>query len=75
MKNKILITIESGKIRACANGNAQVYFEDMNNLNGIEQIQVSEIPCADFDSLLTGHDIGQTQGEPNINEDDPRQER
>jgi len=118
MTTRILISIESGKIRACANGNAQVYIEDMNNLNGIEQIQVSEIPNADFDALLAGREIQgepkeysypteseyyrkvikfldkngwtkenlkhalemsyftkQDSSEPNINEDDPRQDR
>jgi hypothetical protein len=72
---KILITIESGKIRACANGDAQVYVEDMNNLNGIEQIEAQEIPDADFEAIIQGRDINPNQGEPEINEDDPRRER
>ena len=55
---KILLTIEDGKIRVCANGNAQVFVEHMDGLNGVEQIAVSEIPCADFDQLLRGKDQG-----------------
>ena len=52
--SKILITIEGGKIRVCANGEVAVYVEHMDGLNGVEQIEVSEIPCADFDALLKG---------------------
>ena len=54
---KILLTIEDGKIRVCANGNAQVFVEHMDGLNGVEQIAVSEIPCADFDQLLKGKHV------------------
>ena len=54
---KLLITIEDGKIRVCANGNAQVFVEHMDGLNGVEQIEVSEIPCADFDALLKGKQV------------------
>ena len=52
MTPRILITIEDGKIRVCANGEVQVFVEHMDGLNGVEQIAVSEIPCADFDALL-----------------------
>ena len=55
---KLLITIEDGKIRVCANGNPQVFIEHMDGLNGVEQIEVSEIPCADFDQLLRGKEQG-----------------
>ena len=54
MKFKLLITIEGGKLRVCANGNAQVFVEHMDNLNGVEQIEVSEITIAEFDALLRG---------------------
>ena len=68
---KILVTIEDGRIRACANGNVQVFVEDMNQIGGIEQIKASEIPDADLTALLNGRDTG----EPKINEDDFRVDR
>jgi hypothetical protein len=51
---KILITIELGKLRACANGEIECYIEHMDNLNGIEKIQVNEITNEDFDALVRG---------------------
>ena len=52
--NKILITIEAGTIRACANGHVEIFIEHMDNLNGLEQIEVSEIPNEDFEALIKG---------------------
>ena len=57
MKMKVLITIEDNKMRVCSNGEIQVFVEDMDGLNGVEQIGVSEIPCADFDQLLKGKHV------------------
>ena len=54
MTMKILVTIEDGRIRACANGSCEIYVEDMNAIGGIEQIQASEIPDADFNALIAG---------------------
>ena len=51
---KILLTIEDGRIRACANGSVEIYVEDINTLDDIQQIQVTEIPCADLDAFLAG---------------------
>ena len=55
---KVLITIEDNKMRVCSNGEIQVFVEHMDGLNGVEQIEVSEIPCADFDQLLRGKEQG-----------------
>ena len=54
---KILLTIEAGRIRACANGSVEIFVEDTNGLDGIQQIEVSEVPCSDFDSLLKGKQV------------------
>ena len=54
---KVLITIEDNKMRVCSNGEIQVFFENMHGLNGVEKIEVSEIPCADFDALLKGKQV------------------
>jgi hypothetical protein len=63
MNVKILVTIEGSTIRACANGSCEIYVEDMNTIGGIEQIQASEIPDADFNALIEGRDIqGANQG-------------
>ena len=54
---KVLITIEDNKMRVCSNGEIQVFVEHMDGLNGVEQIEVSEIPCEDFDQLLKGKQV------------------
>jgi hypothetical protein len=54
MKNKVLITIENNKMRACSNGEIEIYVEHMDALNGIEQIAASEITNEDFNQLLKG---------------------
>lgn len=54
MNVKILVTVEGDKIRACANGSVEIYVEDMNAIGGIEQIEASEIPDADFNALIAG---------------------
>jgi hypothetical protein len=51
---KILLTVEDGKIRACANGEVAIYFEHMDNLNGLEKVEASEITNEEMDSLLKG---------------------
>jgi hypothetical protein len=51
---KILISIEDGTMRACANGEVSIYVEQAATLNGIEQLKASEITNEDFESLLTG---------------------
>jgi hypothetical protein len=54
MKMKVLITIEDNKMRVCSNGEIQVFVEHMDGLNGIETVEASEIPIADFEALIKG---------------------
>jgi len=51
---KVLITIEDNKMRVCSNGEVDCYFEHMDNLNGLEKIQASEIANEEFDQLIRG---------------------
>jgi hypothetical protein len=51
----ILLTIQGGKIvGATANGKVNLFIEQADTLNGIEQIHVNEIPCSEFQSFLDG---------------------
>jgi len=55
---KILLTIEDGKMRACANGEVSIYVEQADTLNGIVGLIASEITNEDFETLLTGKTKG-----------------
>lgn len=60
---KILISIEDGTMRACANGEVSIYVEQAATLNGIEQLKASEITNANFEWLLTSKTEGQHERE------------
>lgn len=55
---KLLITIEDNKMRVCSNGECQVFVEHMDNLNGLEKVEASEITCEEFDAIIKGKNQG-----------------
>jgi len=65
MKTKILLTFSEGKLTACiANGNVEVLAEVAETLDGVQQVPVNEIPCADLDALLQGRMPANIESEP-----------
>ena len=45
-------------MRVCSNGECQVFVEHMDNLNGLEKVEASEITCEEFDAIIKGKNQG-----------------
>jgi hypothetical protein len=58
MNAKILLSFEAGHLRAVkTNGDAEVFVEIAETLDGINPVPTTEIPCAEFEALLARNTI------------------